>query len=139
MINPSKYLPTPEMHAEIEQYKILKTTAERAEFQEQRSHRLEQLQPCEREVYISNVMAGLNAAVEDNEDFIMANKLGKIAEAMSLSYIAKTYFGKSKEWLYQRLNGYMVNGKRAQFSNEEKLKFANALKEFECTAARNFA
>ena len=34
-------------------------------------------------------------------------------------YIAKTYFNKSRQWLYQRINGNIVNGKQASFTKEE--------------------
>ena len=47
--------------------------------------------------------------------------------AISLSYIAKKYFGKSRNWLYQRINGYMVNGKRAEFTQNEFRTFLDAL------------
>lgn len=32
----------------------------------------------------------------------------RVYDAVSWSYIAKTYFGKSRSWLNQRLNGFMV-------------------------------
>lgn len=38
---------------------------------------------------------------------------------LPLSYIAEHYFKKSRQWLYQRLNGNIVNGKPAQFTDEE--------------------
>lgn len=45
--------------------------------------------------------------------------LQEVSEFISLSYIAKKYFNRSKEWLYQRINGYLINGKPAQFTDEE--------------------
>jgi len=123
----SKFLPTAEMQAEFEQYKKLKTEAERSEFQENRAKRIEKLSVTERNSYLSTSHIGLNATLQAAEELIMANKLGDISHAISLSYIANTYFGKSRSWLYQRLNGHKVNGKQAQFSAEEKEKFAFAL------------
>jgi len=127
MEKPSKYLPTPEMQAEFEQYKNLKTEAERSNFQENRAKRLETLTKEERTEYAGASLAGLQATVQAAEEIILATKLGDIAKAVSLSYIATTYFGKSRSWLYQRLNGHTVNGKHAQFSPEEKKQFASAL------------
>ena len=46
-------------------------------------------------------------------------KLLEIDNIVSYSYIAKNYFHKSNEWLYQRIRGYNVNGKEAKFSKEE--------------------
>lgn len=125
----SKFLPTAEMQAEFEQYKHLITDAERAEFQENRAKRLERLSDKELADYVSASGAGLHATVEAAEELIMVHKLGNIAQAISLSYIANTYFGKSRSWLYQRLNGHNVNGKQAQFTAEEKKQFASALKD----------
>jgi hypothetical protein len=54
-------------------------------------------------------------------------EISEISKYISLSAIAKNYFGKSKEWLYQRINGYTVNGKPARFTDEERKVLANAL------------
>lgn len=53
--------------------------------------------------------------------------LEKVYEAVSWSYIAKTYFGKSRSWLNQRLNSFMINGKEAQFTQEELAQLQKAL------------
>ena len=42
-----------------------------------------------------------------------------ILPIISLLYIAKTYFGKTKEWLYQRVNGNIAKGKPAKFTDEK--------------------
>ncbi|MDR0794348.1 MAG: DUF5053 domain-containing protein, partial [Chitinophagaceae bacterium] len=55
--------------------------------------------------------------------------LKKISEAVSMSYIAKKYFQKSKEWLYQRINGYIVNGKKSKFTPDELYQLQFALKD----------
>ena len=125
----TKFLPSAEMQAEFEQYKKLKTETGCSEFQENRAKRLEKLSTIERNSYIDASLTGLNASIEAAEELIMATKLGDISHALSLSYIATTYFGKSRSWLYQRLNGHTVNGKQAKFSPEEKILFAKALNE----------
>jgi len=127
MEKPSKYLPTPEMQAEFEQYKKLKTEAERSIFQENRAKRLDTLSDAERSGYANTSLTGLHTTVQAAEELILATQLGDVAKAVSLSYIATTYFGKSRSWLYQRLNGHTVNGKQAQFNPEEKKQFASAL------------
>jgi hypothetical protein len=125
----SKYLPLAEMQAEFEQYKKLKTEAERSAFQEERAKRLEKIPDNERTAYVKAANVGLQATLQTAEELITTINLGDIAKAVSLSYIATTYFGKSRSWLYQRLNGHTVNGKKAQFSPEEKKQFALALKD----------
>lgn len=57
----------------------------------------------------------------------IAIELAEISKYISLSRIAKDYFGKSKEWLYQRIKGYNINGKPTQFTEEEKKKLSAAL------------
>ena len=54
-------------------------------------------------------------------------QLKALAPALSLGFIAKTYFGKSSTWLYQRLNGNVVNGKIAHFTCDEIKTFKSAL------------
>ena len=50
-------------------------------------------------------------------------------EIIPVSYIAKTYFKKSKEWMYQRINGNLVNGKPVKFSESEIKTFNYALQD----------
>ncbi len=49
----------------------------------------------------------------------LRHKLESVIPAISLVYIAKKYFNKSDAWLYQRINGNVVNGKPAQFTTHE--------------------
>lgn len=65
--------------------------------------------------------------IEECANERMREKLGNLPDAISLSYIAKNYFGKSRSWLLQRINGNKVNGKEARFSAEERLQLQNAL------------
>ncbi|NDV95297.1 DUF5053 domain-containing protein [Dysgonomonas sp. 521] len=63
---------------------------------------------------------------EKATELAMRQKLQDIIPAVSLVYIAKTYFNKTDAWLYQRINGNTVNGKPAKFTPDEidKLKYA---------------
>lgn len=62
-------------------------------------------------------------------NLVMRQKLESVIPAISLVYIAKKYFNKTDAWLYQRINGNMVNGKPAQFTQDERNTLANALKD----------
>lgn len=53
--------------------------------------------------------------------------LSEISDALSLSYIAKQYFGKDKSWIYQRMNNATVNGKPVYFTNDELKTLADSL------------
>ncbi|MBR1801008.1 MAG: DUF5053 domain-containing protein [Bacteroidaceae bacterium] len=56
----------------------------------------------------------------------LRNQLGDLYEILPLSYIAQEYFGKSRSWLYQRLNGYKVRGRAYTLSPEQKQTFNRA-------------
>lgn len=53
------------------------------------------------------------------DEILVRKQLEEMLPAISLSYIAKTYFKKSRAWLYQRINGLSVNGKPARFTESE--------------------
>lgn len=62
-------------------------------------------------------------------DDVLRNKLDSIYESVSWSYIARTYFNKSRAWLSQRINGFLIHGKEAQFTHEEKQTLLQALRD----------
>lgn len=47
-------------------------------------------------------------------------KLGNLPELVNLSAVATHCFGKSRAWLYQRINGNKVNGKPAYLTRAER-------------------
>ena len=55
---------------------------------------------------------------EDVND--IKEKLGNLPEIINLSAVARQCFGKSRTWLYQRINGNKVNGKPAYFTRVER-------------------
>ena len=55
---------------------------------------------------------------EDVSD--IREKLGNLPEIINLSAVARLCFGKSRTWLYQRINGNKVNGKPAYFTRAER-------------------
>ena len=71
----------------------------------------------------------MRKVIEEADEMIFRAKLGDLPEALSFSYIAKKYFGKSRGWLMQKVNGNRVNGKTAIFTDEERLMFRKALQD----------
>ena len=61
----------------------------------------------------------IQESIDEINGIIIRRQLEDILPFMSLAYIAKRYFGKSRQWLYQRVNGTIVNGKPARFTNQE--------------------
>ena len=116
MIDINACLPTPEMKADFERFKTLSTQEERDAFKKEMQAKYNALPEDQREAYKKASESGLKATVDACNDFIeraeeaiLRDKLGELPEAISFSYIAKKYFGKSRNWLYQRINGNIVN------------------------------
>lgn len=72
-----------------------------------------------REVFTADARKALSNAKELVKEVNIKNQLEDINDIISFSYIAEHYFGKTKTWLYQRINGNIVNGKPAKFTEEE--------------------
>ena len=57
------------------------------------------------------------------DDFIKETslkvQLAEISQIVSMSYIAKNYFKKTRQWLYQKINGSLVNGNPSKFTENE--------------------
>lgn len=89
-----------------------------------------QKSPEERQVLARLFIAGAEEACENAEklfDDTLRMALDNIYDAISWSYIAKNYFGKSRSWLSQRINGLKIHNKEVQFTLEEKKKLMQAL------------
>jgi len=83
----------------------------------------EELEPFLEEMskrFLENAKETINAVK-------VAMDLEKISEYISISYIAKRFFGKSRSWLHNKINGNFSNGKPASFSGEEINKLRDAL------------
>lgn len=63
------------------------------------------------------------------DNYLIRRQLEDVLPCISLAYIAETYFKKSRQWLYQRVNGLMVNGKPARFTPDEIRILNNALQD----------
>lgn len=79
---------------------------------------------------VGEVMAmQLDETIAEAKSMAIREKLASVLLAISMSYIAKNYFGKSRSWLCQRINGLAVNGKEARFTESEKATLDLALKD----------
>lgn len=129
-----EFISNPMIREELKEYMEAETPEEKKLVAQKQRERTASLSTEEKENYQQLWTESMNEALDGSrqelEEFKarrLKEKLGKTPKAVSLSYIAKTYFGKSKEWLYQRINGNTVNGKSAHFTNEETKKLENAL------------
>lgn len=79
--------------------------------------------------FMDECLNEISSEIAGMEERTIKLQLQNISEIISLSFIAKHYFGKTKEWLYQRINGNVVNGKPCRFTAEELDRFNHALKD----------
>ena len=79
----------------------------------------EQLANNDPEGFEAAFMASARQTLEDAKRLRVKEQLGEITQFVSMSYIAKNYFNKTKSWLSQRINGHEVTGKPVQFTPEE--------------------
>lgn len=89
--------------------------------------------PRERDSFNEALIEEARALIEKGDRMMEAEsehirqQLGEVPDILSMSYIAKNYFGKSRTWLYQRINGNNVNGKPAYFTRSERKQLQDAL------------
>lgn len=65
------------------------------------------------------VLASARKTLADVKALKVKEQMSQIKDIISMSYISKTYFNKSKSWLSQRINELDVNGKPAKFVQED--------------------
>ena len=72
----------------------------------------------------------MHKEVEDiHRTLTIRRQMEPILPYIAVSSLAKDYFGKSSSWFYQRLNGNVVHGKPASFTEKEIQTLNIALKE----------
>ena len=80
---------------------------------------LDKLQDENADAFAEAMIECMKETNKNLSDFLMREQLNDILPYISVSAIAKNYFGKSKEWFYQKMNGNIVNGKPAKCTEEE--------------------
>jgi hypothetical protein len=70
---------------------------------------------------------------------ILRERLKDILPFISVAHLTKTYFRKSPQWFYQRLNGNDVNGRRAHFTDDELKTLASALNDISARIHKSVA
>lgn len=122
----NKIFTSAEMKAEFQHYAALQTEAERNAFFASLKEKLsEETAEAQKERIDKLLEAGYRAA-EAGEELIVLKKLQSVAPYISLSEISRTYFGKSRGWLSQRLHENTVRGKKMKLKPEEIKTLQNA-------------
>lgn len=80
--------------------------------------------------FIINGLASIEQeAAELAEHIRLYSQIAPYKDIIPLSYIARTYFGKSASWLSQRINGTRVRDKVYTLSKEDVAIFNHALQD----------
>ena len=113
---------------------ILKLREQYANSRSEKKHteidrQMKELSEKDPDTFESVMLELLKETADRAEEISMRERLKEVLPAISLSYIATTYFGKTRHWLYQRINGLRVNGKPASFSADERIILENAFKD----------
>ncbi|MFJ1430981.1 DUF5053 domain-containing protein [Capnocytophaga canimorsus] len=98
-----------------QQYVKAKTEEER----EQINAQISQLASENDQEFVEAMKYSIEDTLEKAKELSVKVRLNEVLPILPLSYIAEHYFQKSKSWFYQRLNGNIVNGSPAQFTQEE--------------------
>ena len=109
---------------ELEKWKadfsVAKTPEEQAAHKKRFNAFLQSLSAEDKKAFAAAFQAGAKLSVTESQNLIkiveIRQKLDRVLDFVSMSYIAKNYFGKTRQWLYQRVNGNIVNGKSADFT-----------------------
>lgn len=123
-----------ELNAELEQMKAkfmaLSSEEEELKFREEMEIFVASKTSEDRKILAKAFIDGATEACERVEgvyDDTLRAYLDGIYESISWSYIARHYFGKSRSWLSQRINGFKIRNKEVQFTESEKKILLNAL------------
>lgn len=110
-----------------------KTAEQQADHKRRFKEYIDSLSSTDKELFVEEFKNGAMQAVNEARTLKAIverkQKMQSVLDFVSASYIARHYFGKTRQWLYQRINGNMVNGKPANFTPEELKTLSKALSE----------
>lgn len=66
-------------------------------------------------------------AFDDSKEPAASVDLGAVPDYISMAYLSQRFFGRSRSWLHNKLNGNMANGKPMAFNPKEMADLKKAL------------
>jgi hypothetical protein len=104
---------------------------ERKEIERRVQEEFTTLSDAEKAEVQKTFQASLDKKISRAEELIrevnLKLELENVSRYVSMSYIARRFFGKSRQWLNNRIKGNLVNGKAARFSEDELNSLSSAL------------
>lgn len=77
--------------------------------------------------FAEGMMECIKDTNKEADEVLLREKLESVLPFISVSALSKTYFKRSPQWFYQRLNGSTVNGKTTRFNKTELQTLSQAL------------
>lgn len=106
---------------------------ERSDIDRELSDLMDSMNETERESLFEGVSDDFKRMREEVTDIrrtlSIRQQMEPILPYISVSSLAKDYFGKSTSWFYQRLNGNIIHGKAAAFTDKELNVLKDALQD----------
>jgi hypothetical protein len=107
----------------VNEFSVLETEDQKVDFDKRFKAEIHSLSKIKRERFSDAFYRAAVKETEDAKDFVRYAKIRKILEPIinyvSLAEIARSDFHKTRQWLYMKLNGNIVNGKISEFTNDE--------------------
>lgn len=107
--------------------------AERPVIDRQITELLDSMNEAEAEELVAGVQNDFDTIHQEiadiKEQLTIRERLEPVLPYLSVSSLARNYFGKSSSWFYQRLNGNRIHGKVCRFTKEELTTLDMALKD----------
>lgn len=106
---------------------------ERSDIDHELSDLMDSMNETERESLFEGVSDDFKRMRQEVADIkrtlSIRQQMEPILPYISVSSLAKDYFGKSTSWFYQRLNGNIIHGKAAAFTDKELNVLKDALQD----------
>lgn len=106
---------------------------ERSDIDHELSDLMDSMNETERESLFEGVSDDFKRMRQEATDIrrtlSIRQQMEPILPYISVSSLAKDYFGKSTSWFYQRLNGNIIHGKAAAFTDKELNVLKDALQD----------
>ena len=114
----------------MDDYFAVTSAAEKSEIEAKLATDFGKLSPQEKEAVKQMFLEDWDKRMKTGiENISLSIKLMHVSQYVSLVYIANKFFGKSRQWLNNKLKGNFVNGKPVAFTTEEIKKLSAALVE----------
>lgn len=117
------------MKARLENLKLQYRNAQTEEEKKKIDQQIQKLFETDADRFANAMVEVARDTADQAEKLVLRSKMESILPIVSISYIAKNYFNKSRYWLYQRINGNTVNGKQAKLTPSEISLLETALKD----------